>query len=292
MSQQRLSGAAVMLAVAMGGCSGAAGDATPVAVPSAVLDRETVEAGHVLDVTYRFAVSAQAPPFREDYVVFVHAYDEHGERLWTGDHQPKTPTRAWKAGEVVEYTQSMLVPRRAPAGVVRLEAGLYSPGSGARLPLEGTGSGRRSYRVGSFRVSPPVGGSTAIFMEGWYDVETDAAAPAVEWRWSRKSGELWFRNPRRDAVLVLEVDGAVPGIQEPRQLEIRVGTFVADRFELMPRLDVRRTLIPADRFGEADVARVTIAVDKPFVPAQLPDAPSADTRELGVRVFDAHLELP
>ena len=70
-----------------------------------------IGAGRSVDVTYRFQVSPGAT-LSEDYLVFVHAYDRGGTRLWTADHRPTPPTTAWARGSVVEYTQPTTVPRQ------------------------------------------------------------------------------------------------------------------------------------------------------------------------------------
>ena len=255
------------------------------------LSRASIEAGRTVDVTYRFAVASDAAPFAEDFTVFVHAVDDNGNRPWADDHAPPTPTRAWKAGGTIEYTRPMLVPRSSPAGPLHLDIGLYSPGSGDRLALDATDEGRRAYRVASLTVLPAASVAGAIFVDGWYDVEVAGDAAGTEWRWSQTEGEIWFRNPRRDSVLVIQLDASIPGLTGPRRVEIRTGNGVMDRFTVTPGMtEVRRVSVPAAHLGNGDIARMTLAVDDALAPAQMPGSVSADTRTLGVRVFEAHLE--
>jgi hypothetical protein len=123
-------------------------------------------------------------------------------------------------------------------------------------------------------------------MAGWYDPEGE---PGSTWRWSRREAEMWFRNPRRDSVLVLEIDGTLPGIEGPRSVEVRAGADLIERFDLHPGIAVRRIKMPAASLGDADVVRLRTIVDRVQVPADLPGTVSRDPRELGVRVFDAYL---
>src|SRR5262245_12648019 len=136
-----------------GACSSARDDAPPVATPTVTLGSANVPLGRQVAVTYRFAVSPNAPPFAEDYVVFVHVMNESGKQMWTSDHEPPMPTRQWKPGAVIEYTQPMLVPRRGSEGHFTVEVGLYSPKSRERLPLSGDNRGRRAYRVAALDVT-------------------------------------------------------------------------------------------------------------------------------------------
>ena len=281
----------LLLSLLVYGCSGPA-DAPAVAALSVSLESASVEAGSVIEVSYRFTVPATGPPLTDDYVVFVHAVDAGGRRVWNDDHPPQPATREWTPGRVIEYLRPVLVPRTSAPGDVHLEMGLYSPSTGERLPLDAPAAGRRAYRVASMRVLPPTSVTMpAIFVDGWSGVERAADAAGTQWRWSAAEGHLWFRNPRHESALVLQLDGSVHGVDEPRRVEIRAGSMVVDRFELpQGRTEVRRIPVPAEALGDEDIARMVIAVDDAVVPARLAGAAGGDTRSLGVRVFDAYLE--
>ena len=282
--------ALLILCAALVGCS-RGGDEAPVATPVVSIATTDVSAGRAVDVTYRFAMSANARPLQEDYTVFVHVYDEGGTRLWTGDHQPPTPTREWKPGAVVEYTHPMLVPRRAKDGKMFVDVGLYSPRSGERLPLAGKGNGMRSYRVATLTVRPRPVAAPAVFVDGWHGIEAPEDAQGIEWRWSKREAVVLLRNPRRDSVLVVELDQPVAALPAPQQVEIRHGTEIADSFSLPPgQHEVRRVRLLSSQLGDSAIVPFTVAVDKTFVPASLPQTSSSDTRELGVRVFDVYFE--
>jgi hypothetical protein len=263
-------------------------NARPVATPS-VSAPALAPRGQGIDVTYRFAVAADAPPFAEDYTVFVHAYDAQGDRIWTDDHQPPVPTRRWKAGEVIEYTRPMMVRNNAEGGRVTLELGLYSTESRDRLPLQGTGSGRRSYRVASFDVVPGKK-PTLFYLDGWHSLEILESAQGLEWRWSKRKATIGVRNPRRDSVLVLQLDQPV-NIGPPQRVEVLAGDAVLDAFTLpVNQPTMRQIPVSAAQLGDDAVSRFTITVDRTFVPATLRELDSSDRRELGVRVFSVHVE--
>ncbi len=251
-------------------------------------------AGRAVDVTYRFAVSPEAPSTGENdgerYVVFVHAFDARGERVWTADHEPPAEVQAWKRASLVEYVRPMSVPRNVAPGRVTLQMGIYSPRTGERLALSGEDAGRRSYVVGSMEVVPSTE-PPAIFVDGWHALE--APAPDVQWHWSTAQGTIWLRNPGRDATFVLEHDQPTRALAEPQHLTIRISGADAGTVTVAPgERVVTRIPVAATRMGLDPKVVVTIAVDRTFVPASLADAGSGDTRELGVRVYDAYFEAP
>jgi hypothetical protein len=49
--------------------------------------------------------------------------------------------------------------------------------------------------------------------------------------------------------------------------------------------------LTADQLADADTVDITVAVDRTFIPAAVPALKSSDQRELGVRVFNAYVEV-
>lgn len=272
------------------GCSKNVDDARPVATPSLTLSRTDAAVGSPIDVTYRFAVAADAPPFTEDYTVFVHVLDKDRASMWGDDHEPPTPTTQWKAGSTIEYTRTMFVPKLPYVGPAQIEVGLYSLKSGQRVPLGGENTGDRSIRVATFNMQLPANALFIVFRDGWHDAEISGEA-GVEWQWSKKMGTLSFRNPKHDANLILDLDEPVDAFTEPQKVEIRLGDAVVDSFSLQPgRRELRRISLTAAQLGSEETVDVVVAVDKTFVPASVPQLKSLDPRELGVRVFHAFVE--
>ena len=281
----------IVCGLAVAGCSPrTSDDAAPVATPSVTLSRTDAAVGSPVDVTYRFVVSAGAPALTEDYVVFVHFLDADGEQMWTDDHQPPTPTRQWKPGQTIEYTRTIFVPKFPYVGPARLELGLYLPQSGARLPLAGDDTGMRAYRVASFNMSRQADSLFVVFKDGWHETEVSEDG-SLEWQWSTGEGVIAFRNPRRDAQLILQMDQAVPALAEPQRVDVRLGGATLDSFALKPGVrELRRIALPAAVLGDAETVEMTIAVDRTFVPADVPTLRSSDARQLGIRVFRAYVE--
>src|SRR5687768_9342274 len=143
--------------VVMGGaaasCSRKVEEAKPVATPSVTLSRTDAAVGSPVDVTYKFTVASDAPPFAEDYIVFVHFIDADGEQMWTDDHEPSTPTRQWKPGQTIEYQRTIFIPKFPYVGMTDVALGLYSRTSGERLPLAGQDRGMRAYNVAKFNMT-------------------------------------------------------------------------------------------------------------------------------------------
>ena len=272
------------------GCSKKVDDARPVATPSLKLSRADAAVGSPIDVTYRFEVAADAPAFSDDYTVFVHVLDKDRASLWGDDHQPPTPTTQWKAGSTVEYTRTMFVPKLPYVGPAQIELGLYSIKSGERVPLAGENTGDRSIRVANFNMQLPADALFIVFRDGWHDAEVSGEA-GVEWQWSKKQGTLSFRNPKKDATFLLDLDEPVQAFTEPQKVEIRLGGAVVDSFSLpWGRRELRRISLTSTQMGAGEVVDLVVAVDKTFVPASVPQLKSLDPRELGIRVFHAFVE--
>jgi hypothetical protein len=272
------------------GCAQKVDDAPPVATPAITLSRMDAAVGSPIDVTYRFDVAPNAPPFSEDYTVFVHVLDKDRSSMWGDDHQPPAPTTQWKPGSQIEYTRTMFVPKLPYVGPAQIEVGLYSVKSGQRLPLGGETSGDRSIRVATFNMQLPANALFIVFRDGWHDAEVSGEA-GVEWQWSKKQGTLSFRNPKQDVTFMLDLDEPVQAFTEPQKVEIRVGEAVVDSFSLTAgRRELRRVALTAAQLGSGETVDVVVSVDKTFVPASVAQLKSLDPRELGVRVFHAFVE--
>jgi hypothetical protein len=265
--------------------------AAPVATPTVTIARPQVSIGSPLEMKYRFLVAPDAPPFNDDYWVFVHFLDADGELMWTDDHQPATPTRRWKPGETIEYERTMFVPKFPYTGQTVVEIGLFSRQTNQRLPLSGDTKGQRSYTVASFDLQPQNDTQFVVFKDGWHPTEVADDAIGTEWQWSKKEATLTFRNPKRDVTIYLQLDRPVAGYSEPLNVQIRIGEAVVDAFSLAPKqAELRKFPVTAARLGSADTVEMKIVVDRTFVPAQVPELKSTDPRELGVRVFRAYIE--
>lgn len=277
----------VLYALVLGlelGCAGPAPE--PVAVANVNVDRLNVPLGGLLKLNLRFD---PVEPLREDYRVSVRFLSSDERTLWTDDHDPAVPTSRWEPGETVEYTRSILFPMYPYLGDVTLAVGLYSPESGEGVPLAGQALGEMVYRVATIEIEPQHESSILVYEDGWHQTEFDATT-GDNWRWTSGRAVIAFRNPHADVRLFLAVAGR-PDLFDGQQ---RLSLIIRDRTvrELLLdsnlRISVEEILSVAD-LGEDDSVRLELQVDRTFVPAER-DTESQDARELGVRVFVAHVE--
>lgn len=266
------------------GCRKQDADEPAVATPSLKLNKDRVAIGSPVTLTYRFDV-AQNASFDGDYTVFVHVLDPEGEQLWTDDHQPPRPTSTWKPGERVEYSRTVFAPNYPYIGQAEIRLGLYSQSTGRRLALAGEHATRREYIVSRFQLLPQSENVFLIYKDGWHPAEVARDNAAIEWQWTKKSGTISFRNPKKDATFYLDFDARADQFTPPQQLTIRlngqpIGTVAADN------KDQKLVTFPitAAQFGTGDMAELTIEVDRTFKPG------GTDARELGIRVYHAFVE--
>jgi hypothetical protein len=272
-------------------CSKETDDAAPVATPTVTLAARAVPIESPVDVTYKFVVAPNAPTLSQNYRVFVHFSDNSGQQLWTDDHLPPTPTSEWKPGSTIEYKRTIFVPKVPYTGPTTIDIGLYLANSDERVPLSGTAVGRRSYRVGTLDVQPQLDTALVLYNSGWHDAEVVPDSPGIEWRWSKGESTLLFRNPRRDVVMLLDLDQPQDNLPGPQQVELRAGAMPVDSFTVRPGEHVvRRIAIPAASLGSADNVELTLQVNPTFSPASLPGPQSKDYRTLGARVFHVYIQ--
>ena len=281
----------LVTALGAGGCSRPPDNEPPVATPSLTLARTDAAIGAPVEMTYRFVVAPNAPAFSEDYWVFVHFLDADGEMMWTDDHPPPVPTRQWKPGQTVEYERTMFVPKFPYVGDARVELGLVSLKTGARLPLAGTSKGQREYEVASFNLHRQTDNLFVVFKDGWHQTEVAEEGNGIEWQWSKQTATLAFRNPMRDVTFYFECDQPIADLGETQHVELRIAAAVIDAFDLAPGMkELRKIPLARGQMGEAETVAVTVSAGKTFVPATVASLKSSDSRELGIRVFRAYVQ--
>ena len=282
-----LSALAVVASVACGSSS----DEAPVASAAVTLSPTRAAGGAPVQVHYRLEAVAGSTMPAGNHIVFVHWVAPSGELLWTDDHEPPVPLQQWRPGTPIEYDRTMFVPRISVAGPVQVQVGIYSPADGKRLPLTGETAGTRAYPVATLEIRPDPSSVFVAFGEGWHNPEVGQAL-GREWRWSRATGHLAFRNPQRPAELWLELDQPVKALSAPQQVELRIGGTVVDTFTLPPgTLQIHRTPLTVETMGAGETVELEIVPSESFVPANIPALKSGDRRTLGVRIFNAHLAV-
>src|SRR5262245_3530139 len=118
------------VSILMAACSRTPADtARPVASASVSVTPSVVASGMPVELDVRFAVAPDAPPFHEDYAVFIHVVDDDGQLIGSTDHEPPTPTREWKPGSTIEYKHPDYAPISDYVGEATLVVGLYSKSS-------------------------------------------------------------------------------------------------------------------------------------------------------------------
>lgn len=265
-------------------------EAKPVASASVAVTPGVVASGMPVELDVKFAVAADAPPFQEDYTVFVHVVDDDGRMIGAVDHAPPTPTKEWKAGSTIEYKHADYAPISDYVGDATVVVGLYSKSSGERLPLAGEAIEPRAVKAGSFEIRERSEPYAVVFREGWHPAEAPKGS-GVEWRWSTKSSTLTFANPKRDVDLTLELDQPNKVFSVAQHVEIRLGDAVVDDFDLEPESPlVRKIALSQSQLGDGQSVELAVVPDKTFVPARLAALQSTDTRQLGVRVFRAFVQ--
>jgi hypothetical protein len=272
------------------GCSRQEPAAAPLATPTVALNHERAPAGSPIEITYKFVVAADAK-FNEDYRVFVHVVDTDEETLWFDDHFPSIPTSQWKPGQTVEYTRTVFVPVVPYVGDATVLVGLHSMKDQKRVVLAGDDAGQHAYRVARMQLLPQTDNLFTVFKDGWHPAEMASVDPPVEWQWTKKEATLAFKNPKKDAVLHLDLDSPQKDLHGPQKVQVTMGGQVMDEFTVQPeeRL-LKKIKLPAALMGNADMAELQVVVDKTFVPSVVTSGASKDPRELGVRVFHAFVD--
>jgi hypothetical protein len=278
----------VAVSILITACLSAPADtARPVASASVTVTPTVVASGMPVELDVRFAVAPDAPPFKEDYAVFIHVVDDDGQMIGSADHAPPTPTREWKPGSTIEYKRPDYAPISDYVGEATFVVGLYSKSSGERVPLSGETIEPRAVRAGSFEMRERSEPYFVVFREGWHPPEAPKGS-GLEMRWSMKSGRLTFANPKRDVELTIELDQPASVFSVAQHIEIRLGEAVVDEFDLDPGPPlVRRIALSRSQLGDGDTVDLAVVSDKTFVPAKFASLQSSDTRQLGVRVFRA-----
>ncbi len=277
------------LVVSASACGRSADSREPaVATPRVTLNHGRVPLGSPLQVTYEFKV-AEGAGFDQDYLVFSHFVDADGELMWTDDHHPPTPTSQWKPGQTIKYTRLLFVPVYPYVGDAALDVGLYAR-DGRRLRLGGSDQGQRAYRAATLQVLPQTENIYVTFKDGWHQGEMANDSAGNEWHWTKKQATLAFRNPGRDIVLFLDVDGRTRLLPAPQVVGIASGGQPVASFQLGEAQEVKQVPVTAAQLGTEEKVSLTISVDQTFVPAVVTAGAQKDTRELGIRVFHAFVE--
>jgi hypothetical protein len=279
------------LTLSLAGCGETEDTTPPVANMQVSLSRPKVALGSPVEVTYKFTVGPNAPALGQRRV-FAHFLDADDELMWTDDHDPPTPSTEWKPGQTIEYTRSMFIPSYPYVGAAKIVAGLYSPGNNERLKLSNEDRGDRSYKVVDFELLPQTENIFVIYKDGWHPAEVvTEGAGRTEWQWTKKEATIAFRNPKRDVVLVLQLDNPATGPNAAQNVTVTIGDQTITTIPLSSQpAQVQKFPISAAQLGTGDMVEIKFTADKTFVPALESSMKSGDPRELGARFFHVFIQ--
>ena len=240
-------------------------------------------------MTYRFQPTSAVPS--GNYRVFVHVLDADEELMWTDDHLPPSQPGEWQPGQKIEYTRTMFVPTYRYVGPAKVVVGVYDVGTNERLKLDNTDRGDRSYQLANFELLPETENVYLIFKDGWHPAEVAPENQTIEWKWTKKEATLAFRNPKKDSMLILQVDNPAQLPAAASEVDVRL----ADQsLAVIPvsaaDAPVKKIPLTAAQLGDSELVEIKLVANRTFVPALDPAAKSGDTRELGVRVFHAFVQ--
>jgi hypothetical protein len=280
-----------VLAVTLAACGEAEDTTPPVGNLQVSLSRPKVALGSPVEVTYKFTVAPDAPALGARRV-FAHFLDADDELMWTDDHDPPTPSTEWKPGQTIEYTRSMFIPSYPYVGAAKIVAGIYSPANNERLKLSNEDRGDRSYKVVDFELLPQTENIFVIYKDGWHPAEViTEGAGRTEWQWTKKEATIAFRNPKRDVVLVLQLDNPATGANAAQNIAVTIGDQTITTIPLSAQpAQVQKFPISAAQLGTGDMVEIKFTADKTFVPALDASMKSADPRELGARFFHVFIQ--
>ena len=266
----------------------------PVGTPGMTLSRDKVPLGSPVEITYRFDVAEDAPPFKEDYRVFVGVVDPDEELMWTDDHDRRRSDHAVEAG-----TEDRVHADRVRAGVSRTSARRRftwacirrRPRSACRCRARTPGS--CAYKVGKIQLLPQTENVFTVFKEGWHGPETPQDNSSVEWQWTKKDARARVPEPEEGQCCCTSTSttrarrSRTGSTCRSRSAGSRSTNFVAGA----RAASARKIPLTAAQLGAGGHGRsCAILVDKTFVPALTPGSANKDPRELGVRVFHAFVE--
>src|SRR3954454_5379655 len=195
---------AVLAIVGLGACKRKEAPEPGVATPSVSLPHDKAPLGSPIDISYKFVVAPDAPPFKEDYRVFVGVVDTDGQLMWSDDHDPESPTSTWKPNQTIAYTRTVFIPVYQYVGEAEIHMGLYSPKTQKRVALVGQDAGMLAYKVARVQLQPQTENVFTQFKEGWHPAEVAEHNNLVEWQWTKRSATLAFKNPRKDAIFFID----------------------------------------------------------------------------------------
>jgi hypothetical protein len=125
------------------------------------------------------------------------------------------------------------------------------------------------------------------FAEGWHEPEY-APATGLQWRWTSERAVLALHGTPQPLVLTLRGESPLRYVPTAPTVVVTAGGRTLDSFQ--PSEDFTRDIrVPADVWQNGE-ARIVIATDRVYLPG--PAEGTADSRRLGLRLFDTQINTP
>lgn len=260
-------------------------------VPKLQINKKSAEMGTPIEVTYSFSTKKEYVALAKDLWVFCHFLDPKKVIRFQDDHQPpeKIQTSEWRPNGNYHYTRTLFIPKNIPAGEYTVSLGLYAPDKGERVELDAKALDHRAYNMGTLLVEIPPQEPVIQYSKGWYDPENVPNDVGNQWRWTKKEAVLKVKNPNSNALLYFKADGNPERFPEaPQNVTLKVGDNVIDTFAITSNETfMKKYNVEQGKLGDGKMLEIKVEVDKTFIPAA--DKVSADTRELGLRVYELYL---
>ena len=235
------------------------------------------------EVTYKWKTGSDFKPLDRDYSVFVHFWHD-SNLIVQDDYIPDVPTSKWEKNKEYTVKRRLFIPafidefdpQFKGEATLRLSSGFYNP-------FDRTGKSQREVLSKKLKVlPPPLGTPEVIFENGWYDQEINRDSPLKQWRWTAKEAKCIVDNPKRDALLVIRGGANLEAVKD-QKIIFKINDLVLDEFVPEQGIFEKSYSVKKEQLGDKDEFFLTIAVDKPFIPAKFIPG-SNDNRELGIQV--------
>lgn len=237
----------------------------------------------ITEITYKWKTGSDFKPLDLDYSVFAHFW-HNSNLIVQDDYQPDVPTTQWEKNKEYTIKRRLFIPSFIDEfdpsfkgeETLRLSVGFYNP-------FDRTGKAQREVLSEKLKVTPPpLGTPEVIYESGWFDQEVDLNTPLKQWRWTAKEANCVIDNPKRDAQLIIK-GGVILAAVKDQKISFKINGLPIDEFISEEGIFEKSYSIKKEMLGDKDEFTLTIAVDKPFIPAKsIPD--SKDERELGLQI--------
>ncbi len=155
-----------------------------------------------------------------------------------------------------------------------------------------TESTNRAYRAGTLQLLPSSENVFLMLRSGWHPSEHAPDQPTLTWQWTQKQAVFTFKNPKKDVTLYLEFDARADLFPDKKPVvTVSVGDQPITSIDVgSGAKSIHRVPVSSAQLGGNDLVEMRLDVDQTFTPAKLAGG-GRDARELGIRVYNAFIEV-